>query len=305
MFFPHDESQLSPTGVLILLVLSTLMGWVLWRGLTWRETETTLERIQRTGIVRIGYANEAPYGYLDSTTGQIKGEAPEIAREIFRRMNVRAVQPVVTEFGSLIPALQAERFDVIAAGMYITPERSREILFSDPTYAIGETFLVLKGNPLDLHSFEDVARQKSARIGVMGGSVEHGYAKQLNTPENRIIIFPDYPTALEGLLTDRVDAVAATVLTANDLLAKLDSSRIEKAEPFRDPVIEGQPVKGFGAFGFRRGDEEFRDRFNRHLREFLGTPEHRAMVKPLGFTEETSANGLTVEEVLEKQNTQE
>ena len=37
--------------------------------------ESTLDRITRTGVVRVGFANEAPYAYMDPQTGMLSGEA--------------------------------------------------------------------------------------------------------------------------------------------------------------------------------------------------------------------------------------
>ena len=86
------------------------------------DAETTLERVKRTGEIRIGYANEAPFAYT-LPDGRATGESPEIGRVVFDKMGVKKVSPVLTEWGGLIPGLLAGRFDVIAAGMYITPER--------------------------------------------------------------------------------------------------------------------------------------------------------------------------------------
>src|ERR1700740_222386 len=79
------------------------------------SAETTLQRIQRTGEVRIGYANEAPFAYTQPD-GKVTGESPEISRKIFEKLGVKKVDAVLTEWGSLIPGLRAGRFDVIAAG---------------------------------------------------------------------------------------------------------------------------------------------------------------------------------------------
>ncbi len=292
-----------PAGWALLgIVCLVVAGLVVWGSLPKDQSQNTLARIQAIGTVRVGYANEAPYGYLDSETGKITGEAPEIAQVILRKMGVKNVEPVVSEFGSLIPGLKAGRFDIIAAGMYITPERARQISFSNPTYAVGEAFLVAAGNPLSLHSFEDVAQHPQARLGVLGGSVEYGYAQQLGTPGERIVIFPDYLSALEGLKTDRVDAVAATVLTAEDLLQKAQDASIERAEPFTDPIIDRQKVQGYGAFGFRQNDQAFRQEFNRHLAEFLGSKEHLELVRPFGFSEETLPGDVTAEEIISKKH---
>lgn len=296
----REKNEITPLGVgLVVLTILGIGGVSVW-GWMGRDDESTLDRIRRTGVVRIGYANEAPYGYLDSETNQITGEAPEIAKVILERLGAEKIESVVTEFGSLIPALKARRFDLIAAGMYIRPDRAQQIDFSRPTYEIGEAFLVKKGNPLNLHSFEDVAKHESARLGVMGGSVEHGYAKELGVPEERIVVLPDYPSALAGLQTGRMDAVAATVLTANRLLRKGDDEGIQKAKPFRDPVIDGKTVKGYGAFGFRKGDDEFRRAFDRELEKFLGTEQHLELVRPFGFSEDTTPEDLTAADVIER-----
>src|SRR5690606_9449688 len=94
--------------------------------------QSTLEAAKAAGTIRVGYANEAPYAYMDSGSNKVTGEAVEIARVVLKRMGVNEVEGVLTEFGSLIPGLQAKRFDIIAAGMYITPERCQQALFSNP-----------------------------------------------------------------------------------------------------------------------------------------------------------------------------
>src|SRR5690606_16636318 len=113
------------------------------------SAETTLERAQRTGTIRIGYANEVPYAYID-LQGKVTGESPEIAKAVFAQLGVTKIEPVLTEWGALIPGLQARRFDVIAAGMYITPARMKQVLFADPHYQMRDTLLVRQGNPLHL-----------------------------------------------------------------------------------------------------------------------------------------------------------
>ena len=262
-----------------------------------RPGETTLDRIQREGVVRVGYANEAPYAYMDPQAGELTGEAPAILREVMSRLGVNEIEGVLTEFGSLIPGLKANRFDIIAAGMYITPERCEQIAFSNPTYRIGEAFLVQQGNPNDLHSYEDVAEHASATIGVMGGAVEHGYARALGIPDDRIIVFPDNPSGLDGVRGGRVDAFAATLLTIQDLLEKGNSTAVEIAEPFTQPVIDGEAVYGYGAFGFRPEDAALREAVNAELADFLDSGQHRDLVAPFGFTDATSPNGITAEEL--------
>ncbi|GMV91815.1 MAG: ectoine/hydroxyectoine ABC transporter substrate-binding protein EhuB [Candidatus Hydrogenedentota bacterium] len=259
--------------------------------------ESTLDRIQRTGTIRVGYANEAPYAYVDSSTGKLTGEAPEVLRAVMSGMGVNEVEGVLTEFGSLIPGLKAKRFDVIAAGMYITPERCEQIAFSNPSYTIGEAFVVKAGNPLALHSYEDIAQHESATLGVVAGTVERGYARSTGIPDDRVIVFPDPPSALAGVVAGRVDAYAGTSLTIQDLMSKSGNGKLERAEPFTDPVIEGETIRGYGAFGFRNDDAAFREAFNEALGDYIGTPDHLQTVQPFGFTESELPGDVTAEEL--------
>lgn len=272
-------------GIAIVLLVAAAAGALFL--LPDAPEDDALTRLEAGGPIRIGYANEEPFGFLDPETGRVTGEAPEIARIVLARLGVNEIEPVVARFGELIPALKAGQLDIVAAGMYVTPKRCEEILFSDPSYRIGEGFIVRAGNPLALHAYEDVAAHATARLGVMGGAVQHGYARTLGIPEERIVVFEDYPTAMVGLATDRIDAIAATTLTVTVQLRKAADARFERAEPFRDPVVDGRPVAGYGAFGFRTDDEALRDRFNEALRAFLGTPEHLALVERFGFSQAT------------------
>jgi polar amino acid transport system substrate-binding protein len=93
------------------------------------SAETTLERIKRAGEIRIGFANEAPFGY-QTPDGKLTGEAPEVGKAVLKQLGITKVEGVLTEFGALIPGLRAGHFDMIAAGMYITPQRCKQVQFS-------------------------------------------------------------------------------------------------------------------------------------------------------------------------------
>ena len=247
------------------------------------QVVSTLARAQQSGTIRVGYANEAPYAYLDAATGRLTGEAPEIARVILAELGIPKIEGVLTEFGSLIPGLNAGRFDMIAAGMYILPERCREVAFSNPTYSVGEAIIVRQGNAKRLHSYEDVAKHTDATLGVVAGTVERGYARATGIPDDRVVVFPDAVSALDGVIAERVDGYAGTSLTVNDLLRRAGTGRIERADPFADPVINGKSVRGYGAFALRKDDEALLAEFNRRLAAFIGSERHLKLVEPFGF----------------------
>lgn len=254
----------------------------------------TLEAAKAAGKIRIGYANEAPFAFMDSKEAKVTGESVEIARVVLKRMGINEVEGVLTEFGSLIPGLQAKRFDIIAAGMYVTPARCGQVAFSDPTYGVGQAFLVKQGNPKNLHSYEDVLKHPDVKLGVVVGAIEAEYASKVKIPAGQMVVFPDAVSALSGVQAGRADAYAATALTVNDLMGKTDGgSGLEKAQPFSDPQIDGKGVRGYGAYAFRPDDKAFADAFNAELAKFIGTDEHQKLVAPFGFTPQELPDGVT------------
>ena len=80
----------------------------------------SLQEIKDSGSVRIAVANEIPYGYMDMS-GEAKGAGPDVIRHIMNEMGVDDIEWVTTNFSSLIPGLQADRFDIAAAEMAVLP----------------------------------------------------------------------------------------------------------------------------------------------------------------------------------------
>jgi polar amino acid transport system substrate-binding protein len=253
-----------------------------------------LTKLKQQGYVRVGFANEAPYGYADPA-GKLTGEAPEVARAIFKKLGVGELQGVLTEFGSLIPGLQARRFDVIAAGMFINPERCAQTLFSEPDYQAKTAFLVKEGNPKGILKFEDVT-SSGAKLGVLAGAVEGGYAESLGVPKNQIVTFNDPPSSFEGLQAGRVDAVSLTSISLRNLLDTHKGAPYEVTEPFV-PVIDGKEQTGAGGYGFHKGEEKLRDAFNKQLAAIKASGELASIIAPFGFTEAEVATTLTTAEL--------
>lgn len=248
-------------------------------GMGFAHAETTLERIQRTGEVRIGYANEAPFAYT-LPDGNVTGESPEITRIIFAKMGVNKVAGVLTEWGALIPGLKAGRFDVIAAGMYVTPERREQVLFTDPHYQIGDTLLVAKGNPKNLRSYADIAKDSDIKLAIMSGTAEFTYAKQAGIPDSQILQVPDTIAQLQAVITRRADAAVGTQLTMKGLAAK-SGDRVDAIKDFMDDPAH----TGYGALAFRQEDQDLRDAVNAQLQGWLGSAEHLRTIAPFGFDE--------------------
>src|SRR5690606_16634992 len=96
-------------GVVVVGLAVMLVAGLAWKAFADRRGGAT--------PLRVGYAIEAPYAFLDED-GRVTGEAPETARWVARRLGRGEPEWVLTEFGSLIGQLQEGRFDVIACGLF-------------------------------------------------------------------------------------------------------------------------------------------------------------------------------------------
>jgi polar amino acid transport system substrate-binding protein len=249
---------------------------------TERSGAGALDKARQQGFIQVGFANEAPYGFTD-TSGKLTGEAPELARVVFKELGINEVRGVQLAFGGLIGGLQARRFDVIAAGMFITPERCGQVAFSDPEYIAKNAFLVPKGNPKGLRRFEDAAKS-DLRLGVLTGAVEGGYAEKLGVPKSNIKTYEDQPSAFEALQAKRIDAVALTRISLADTLSKHEGAPYEITEPFV-PVVDGKEQLGAGGFAFRKQDADLLAAFNGKLSELKKANRLLPIIKPFGFAE--------------------
>ncbi|GLX52556.1 ectoine/hydroxyectoine ABC transporter substrate-binding protein EhuB [Streptomyces hygroscopicus subsp. hygroscopicus] len=250
-----------------------------------------LDRLRAQGVVRLGIAGEIPFGYIDKD-GRLTGEAPELAKAVFKRLGVDRVQPVPTEFGSLIPGLNSQQFDVVAAGMYVNADRCEQVIFADPDYQMLDSFIVRKGNPKGLHSYEDVVAKK-ARFATGTGYAEIQYVVEAGYRQSDILIVPDQVAGLNAVEAGRVDVFAGTALTTREVVKK--SARAEATAPFA-PLVGGKPHVDGGAFAFRPTETRLRDAFNAELRALKRTGELFRILRPFGFTK-AEMTDLTAKEL--------
>ncbi|WP_340561306.1 ectoine/hydroxyectoine ABC transporter substrate-binding protein EhuB [Streptomyces sp. GSL17-111] len=250
-----------------------------------------LERLRDRGNVRIGIANEPPFGYINSE-GEAAGEAPAIAKVIFERLGVPRIEPVPTEFSALIPGLKAQQFDVVSAGMYINPVRCEQVLFSDPDYLMLDAFIVPAGNPNNIQSYQDIADQ-GLKLASGEAYAQVSYAEAAGI--SNVLILPDQVAGLDAVVQGRVDAFAGTNVTVQGVVE--NSTRAESTEPFQ-PVVDGEPAYGAGGTAFRLSEKNLRDAFNEELHKLKENDyeELLEIVRPYGFTK-AEMTDLTAEEL--------
>lgn len=258
-------------------------------GIAGTASAVTLQELQDRGQVRIAIANEIPYGYMD-LDGTAKGVGPDVAKHIMAELGIDNIEWITTNFGSLIPGLQADRFDMVAAEMAVLPQRCQQVLFSEPDSSYGEGLLVAEGNPHNIHTYESFA-DSDKTVAIMAGADQLEMMQALGIPDNRMVTITNNADAISTVSTGRADAYAATSLTVSELAAKSDS--VEAASDFSDPVIDGEPVRSWGAFTFAQGSEDFRDAVNAKLAEFKQTDTWEGIMSQYGFSPTDAKESFT------------
>ncbi len=242
----------------------------------------TLQEIKDRGYIRIAVANEIPYGYVDPS-GNAKGAGPDVATAVVEALGIKAdnIQWVVTNFSSLIPGLQANRFDMTAAEMAIRPERCLKVVYSEPNTSYGEGLLVASGDPKDLHAYSDF-KKEGMKVAIMAGADQLQMMQALGVPDSNMVTIAANADAISTVATGRADAYAATGLTASNLAKKSD--KVELAPDFVDPVVDGKEVRSWGGFNFNSDSKALRDAFNAELVKFKKTDAWKKILSGYGFT---------------------
>lgn len=242
--------------------------------------ESTLERVHREGFVRAGYSQEPPYAFFDAATAHIGGESPESLRAVVDELGIEGIRWVRLDFGDLIPALLMGRVDVIAAGMYRTPEREEQVRFSIPTLCSEAALIVPSRSPVT--SIEDVLRDSTLQLAVLHESVEHSAATEMGIHEEQLVTVPDLATGAVAVYEGSASAFAVTLPTAHEAVQNLAANSLEIRQYDPPPSINAV-LAGCSALAFRPQDGELIDAVDDVLSTYVGSRRHLAVLQLLGF----------------------
>ncbi|MHA6646185.1 ectoine/hydroxyectoine ABC transporter substrate-binding protein EhuB [Mesorhizobium sp. A623] len=210
--------------------------------------ESTLEKAKASGKLRVGIANEKPYGYID-TDGSMKGAVPDLIRAIIEPLGIKDLEAQVADFNALIPGLNAGRFDIIGAGMYVTPPRCEAIAFTNPFTQTGGGLLARKGESLKIASLEDLAGQSAIKVGTQSGTSQIQELSKAGVPKDRVVLFARVDEAVAGLQANRCDVIYFPSLQVNELMNMYKDQGVEQVEGFTTPL-------NYQAFGVRKADTD-------------------------------------------------
>ncbi|NNC23882.1 ectoine/hydroxyectoine ABC transporter substrate-binding protein EhuB [Salinisphaera sp. USBA-960] len=242
----------------------------------------TLKQIKDRGYIRVAVANEIPYGYMTSK-GTAKGFSPSTAKPVLKRMGIGQIQWTVMPYGSLIPALKADRVDIVASSLAVLPKRCTQVDYSVPNSTYGEGLMVKKGNPKDIHGYKDFKKNNDLKMGIVSGADQLEFAHKIGVPDDQLVMLKANTDAASAVQSGRIDAYAGTQFTVVRLAGKSDA--LQPAEPFHDPVIEGEPVRSWGAYGFNKNNDKLRKAFNKQLVAYQKKSEWRETLQHFGMDE--------------------
>ncbi|MFC4559966.1 ectoine/hydroxyectoine ABC transporter substrate-binding protein EhuB [Virgibacillus kekensis] len=242
-----------------------------------------LAQLKEEGVVQVGFANEKPYAYQED--GELKGAAVDIAEAVFAEMGIDTVEGKLADFSQLIPGLNAGKFDVITAGMAINPDRCKNADFGEPEMMYGEGLVVKKGNPLDLHSYEDIA-EKDATVSIMQGATEIEYVKESGVSKDQIQSASDIPATFSAVASGRADATTATEMSLKMALESSDQD-LEFVTDFEQPEIKGIP--SYGAAAFHKDNDDLREAYNEQLAKLKEDGTVKELLEANGFSAENNS----------------
>lgn len=215
-------------------------------GTTTEETTTdTGTTTEETKVLRVGTsADYAPFEYVDTAVSdEIIGFDIDLAHLIAERLGYE-LQIINMDFNSLIPALQADKFDFVISGMTPTEERDQVVDFSVPYNETKQYMMSLKES--NINSMEDL---EGKVVGAQVSSIQEDLAKSFAeehgyTYESRDLI----PQLVQELINGRIDGAVIENIVSENYLAqndKLHAFPIEVENPDYKAIVfqEGSSLK--------------------------------------------------------------
>ena len=247
-----------------------------------------MDRIEAGEPIRIGFANEIPFAY-PGEDGSPKGFVNAHALGVLAKMGYDNIEPVQTEWGGLIPGLNAGRFDIVTGGMNILASRCENIAFSEPMAKVGDAFIVAPGNPKKIGNYESLAENDAIMVTGAGYSNIEA-AKAAGVAEDKIMQVPGPTEILAAVRAGRADAGAGTYFTVKQL-ADSSGGAVEVTDPSAMP----EDAVNWAGIGFRKDDQDFLAKFNAAQKEYLGSEEMMKAVAEYGYGEGSLPGDKTTE----------
>jgi polar amino acid transport system substrate-binding protein len=168
--------------------------------------ESTVEKIVRSGVLRVGMDTFQPWAMKDKT-GKFIGFEIDVATRLAEDMGVK-VEFVPTAWSGIIPALLTGKFDVIIGGMGILPKRALKVNFSQPYDFSGMSIVAHKEKAEGFSTLEDFNKPEVQIAVKLGTSAVIAAKKYL--PKATLRMFENETQTYQELRNGNVHAVVGS-----------------------------------------------------------------------------------------------
>lgn len=206
----------------------------------------TLAMIRTRGVLRVGVATSEP-AVMHDTQGRLMGFSVDLAQKLAEDLGVE-VAFVETSWGHIVADLLDRRFDLIASGMWVTPERALVVNFSQPTASEGIHLIASKDLAGKMHSLPEFNRPE-IRIAVFAGSTQEKVAQRVLPKATLVRIEGENSDHLAPVLEGKVHAaLVPTFAPAAIVRLAPDKLFLPLPSPLRSTIT---------ALAVRKGDPDF------------------------------------------------
>lgn len=245
-------------------------GWLLaLRG------DDSLAQVRAAAVLRVGYAIEPPYAWL-APDATVQGAEAIVARAVAQALGVQ-LQWELTRFDSLLSQLSDDRFDMVAAGLFVTPRREKLARFSRPTLRVRPGWLTAEGNPRGLASYPSLRGRPDVRVAVIAGSFEQSLFEGLGLAPAALTVVPDAQSGLTAVSGRAVDGLALSLPSVLHLSAT-GGTRLQ-AVAADGPGVATNLV----ALAFRLQAVTLQQAANAVLAAYIGSPPHLTALQAFGL----------------------
>ena len=215
----------------------------------------SLEAVQKKGVLTVATSPDfPPFESLDGD--RIVGIEVDILEKIAETLGVE-IKFEQMDFDSVLPGVQAGKFDVGMSGITVTAEREKNADFTDPYFMAAQAIVVMEDSDITCKADLE-GKSVSVQTGTTAESycMENGYDVQA---------FQANIDAASALTSGKVDAWVVDNEVAVALAAELDGAVV------LDEAMTSEPY----AFAFAKGSDTLVAAFNDALKALIddGTVE--------------------------------
>lgn len=202
------------------------------------EQDQTWEKIKERGELRVGLsADYAPMEFEHTVNGKTEyaGVDIDLAKKIAKDNNLK-LKIVNMSFDSLLGALKTGKIDIIISGMTSTPERKKQVDFSD-SYMMTKNIMLVKKDKVN--EYKDIKDFNNKKVGAQKGTEQEKIA-QTEIENASITSLSRLPDVILALKSGKVEGAVVEKPVAEAYLkqnTKLGISNVKFNEEEKDTVI--------------------------------------------------------------------